>query len=406
MRCPWPALLLVASLDACATAAEPIDSKHKPARAHAALDAAPVAEPGAADAAASTPEESQGAGIRAASDVPTPGESWGGMGFHEVNETEWLAGVRAKLAEHLKIQPGDLIFSPSKMRAVFVRGPAETKTKRPGRRPPPRRFQIVAVDNQGAHPIVFRPITLPGSDEPPKDLRFLSEDRVVYEAAAPPAPPEAPPPPPPRRRATARKTGKGSGKGPSQTSRRTPSARSHATKTAAAPARKAARPAVAAHATPPSPPTARATDKPPVPTRLFIIQPLEPRARAIRCEGHHFAFTAAGDHLAYVGGPPEAAFVAVDGTPVYPRQGRTVVPSPASWSKDGHSLAFIESPTVGPARLVLLAEYDNATGDTTWDLPAAAAVDAARVFWAGPGRLVVGKSLTKPLFSASFQKSR
>ncbi|MEA2699767.1 MAG: hypothetical protein QOI66_4038, partial [Myxococcales bacterium] len=69
-------------------------------------------------------------------------------------------------------------------------------------------------------------------------------------------------------------------------------------------------------------------------------------------------------------------------------------------------LAFLESPTDGPAHLVLLAEFDNPTGDTTWDLPPAVSIEGARVFWAGSGRLVVGKTVTHPIFSASFQKLR
>jgi hypothetical protein len=59
---------------------------------------------------------------------------------------------------------------------------------------------------------------------------------------------------------------------------------------------------------------------------------------------------------------------------------------------------------------VLLAEFDNPTGDTTWELPASASVPASaegvRVLWSGPGKLVVARSPTKPLFSTSFVKEK
>ena len=68
---------------------------------------------------------------------------------------------------------------------------------------------------------------------------------------------------------------------------------------------------------------------------------------------------------------------------------------------------------VGPAlrelgvdtkELVLLAELDNPTGDTTWDLPLTASTDGTSVFWAGSGKLVVGKTQLRPVFSAAFTK--
>ena len=96
--------------------------------------------------------------------------------------------------------------------------------------------------------------------------------------------------------------------------------------------------------------------------------------------------------------------MAVDGAQVYPRRGRAAVASAPAWSKDGRSLAFLEVPAGRPARLVMLAELDNATGDTTWDLPPAASTDGALVFWAGSDKLVVGRTQLRPVFSASFTK--
>jgi hypothetical protein len=157
--------------------------------------------------------------------------------------------------------------------------------------------------------------------------------------------------------------------------------------------------------TKPEPPSAGA-DKPALPTRLFVIQPITGGSRPIKCEGLHFAFTPQNDRLAFVGGEPETTFVAVDGVQVYPRRGRTVVASAPVWSKDGRSLAFLETPATKPTRLVLLAEFDNPTGDTTWDLPPSAPVEGIRVFWAGSGKLLVGKTALRPIFSASFEKIR
>ncbi len=275
---------------------------------------------------------------------------------------------------------------------------AAARAKKPPRRPPPRRFQIVVVDNQAKKVAIFRPVTARGSDEPPKDVRFLDEDRVIYEvvsAPPPPPPPDSPTPSP--RPAPPPATTKTRAGAPTKAAKRAkaapPRSRAPASRTTRVPPK----------APPPAPTTA---DSAVVPTRLFIIQPLQQRARPVRCEGRFFAFTVDGARIAFVAGSPEAAYVAVDGQPIYPRHGRTVLPGLPAWSKDGHSLAFIETPPDGPARLVLLAEYDNPTGDTTWDLPAAASVDGARVFWAGSGRLVVGKTLGHPLFSASFQTMR
>jgi hypothetical protein len=385
MRWPWLVLFVLVFAGRCATAPEPPESPTarrkvpvdagQPTEALTAADAAPAIE--------AHPPPS----------IPPAVETWGGMGFQEVNEKVWLADVRNKLAERLKVEPAQLLFSPGKLRVAFVRGPAEqnlAKRTGPAR---PRRFQIVVVDNQGRPQGTFRPVTMKGSDAPPKDLRFLNDDRLVYEVAPPPpaeaspvkVPAAAGPPIKPVKRSTpakARAVRRGSGK------------RIHHQSVVA---------------TPPPPPPSQAppAGKPaPPPTRLFIIQPVEPRARVIRCEGHDFTFPATGNHLAFIGGTPEAAYVAVDGAPTYPRHGRTVIASPAAWSKDGHSLAFLETPADGPARLVLLAEFDNPTGDTTWNLPPAAAVEGTRVFWASTGRLVVGKSLTHPVFSASFQKLR
>ena len=135
-----------------------------------------------------------------------------------------------------------------------------------------------------------------------------------------------------------------------------------------------------------------------------MIQPVGRRARPIRCEGLRFAFTGKHDRVAFVAGKPEAAFVSVNGVQVYPRRGRSIIPSELAWSKDGYALAFLETPARKPARLVLLAATDNPREDVTWELPASLPLEGARVTWARAGKLVVGKTGAKPLFTASFAR--
>ena len=302
--------------------------------------------------------------------------AFGDVGLQEVSEKDWEAETRKKIAQQQKIDPAVIVLSPGRLRAAFVRSPAvapsqpsaKRSPRQARRHAPARRHQIIVVDNQGRSVASFRPVTLPGSDEPPKDLSFLAEDRLVYEAVAPTPAPE---PPASKKGATGiKRKPKGHG------------------------ARRAA--------TAPSPPPKPAA--PELPPRLLVIQPIGPRARPIRCQGFHFVFSREHDRLAFVGGKPESAYVAVDGAQVYPRSGRTLVASGPAWSKDGHSLAFLESPTGKLPRLVLLAELDNPTGDTTWDLPPTAPLDGTGVFWAGPSKLVVGKTATHPFFSAAFTK--
>jgi hypothetical protein len=378
---PLGALCAVVLFAGCATSGDAVAPK-KQAMTAPVADAddddapppkAPAAPPIAAPApaaprASETPRPATGI-VAAADPEPSHARSsadpFGDVGFHEVNVKDWLASLRNKLAQQEKVPPSELLMSPGLLRAAYVRSPPVVTPTRPGRRVPPRRHELVVVDNQGRRVASFRAVAARTGDEPPKDLRFLSEDRLVYEVVEPP--PEPSPPvvavPKAKRRPAPR--------APKQAS-------------------KVALPA------PPKPAT------PPPPTRTFVIQPIEPHARPLKCVGVHFTFTREHDHLAFVTGTPEAGFVAVDGGQIYPRRGRTVVASAPAWSKDGHSLAFLESPADRPARLVLVAALDNATGDTTWDLPPTAALDGAAVSWAGAGKLVVSKTPTRPIFSASF----
>jgi hypothetical protein len=351
-----PALLLAAS---CASAPEATGDPEPQAAPEVVVAAAPKPKPPDAGARADA------APVRPAFD---PNK---GLETTHLTEKAWLQATRDKLSAKLKVDAEALRFSTAKQWAVFVRSSApEPPPKRPSRRPPkprPRRHEIFVVDMEGRPHAHFRPITAKGSDEPPRDLRFLSEDKLVYEVVSPPPEAAPAPKPVPRRKATGRGRVK------------------------AAPARPAA-----------PDPWAGLTRK------LFVVQPFGPprghRARPIRCEGVHFDFTGKRDHLAYVAGKPDASYVAVDGVQVYPRKGRSTIASELAWSRDGHSLAFLEARPSGPARLVLLAEFDNPTGDTLWSLPDTAKLDGARVFWAGPGKLVVGKTAMRPVFATSFEK--
>jgi hypothetical protein len=302
----------------------------------------------------------------------TAADPFGDVGFKEVNQKDWLAALRDKIATQEKVPPTELHVSPGLLRAAYVRSPPVAAVK-PGRRPPLRRHDIVVVDNQGRRVASFRAVAAKRGDEPPKDLRFLSEERLVYEVVEPP--PEPSPPAKPAKR------------------KPQPKPPAHAKK-AAPKAATAAAPKIAL-APPP---------RPLPPARTFVIQPIAPRARPIKCVGVHFTFSREKDRLAFVSGTAEAGFVSVDGAQVYPRRGRTMVASAPAWSKDGRSLAFLEARAAQPSRLVLLAELDNPTGDTTWDLPPTANTDGALVFWAGSGKLVVGKTQMRPVFSASFTK--
>jgi hypothetical protein len=260
----WAPCALLILLAGCATGSDavapaPAATPPRPARAPVASaedDAesdAPPAPPPERTPPPSAPEARR----------PEPAaDPFGDVGFKEVNEKDWLANLRAKIAAQEKVEPTDLRVSPGMLRAAFVRSPPVPPVK-PGRRAPPRRHEIIVVDNQGHRVASFRPITARGSDEPPKDLRFLAEERLVYEVVAPPPPAPAAVPvkrAPPRR----------------PVARAAPRDKNKKTKAAREPARPA--PAVA-----PAPPA--------LPPRTFVIQPIAPRARPIKCVGVHFTFS-------------------------------------------------------------------------------------------------------------------
>jgi hypothetical protein len=300
------------------------------------------------------------------------------METQHLDERAWLAERRARIAARHEVDAADVRVSPGRRRAAFVVSPPPPPPrKRPPRRaPPPRRHRLVVTDLEGRRPTRLPAIAVRGNDDPPRELRFLDDDRLVYEVPLPVTPPPAPAP---RHRGAAR-----------------------------APARRAAPPRPLAKAKAPAPPPAQPSPPANEPARrLFVIQPVGRRARPIRCEGTRFAFAARRGRVAFVSGAADAAFVAVNGKRVYPRRGTAALASDPAWAPDGIALAFLEAEGPGtPARLVLLADVDNPTGDTTWDLPPTLSPRGLGVFWAGAGRLVVGKSITAPSFAVSFEMER
>jgi hypothetical protein len=141
---------------------------------------------------------------------------------------------------------------------------------------------------------------------------------------------------------------------------------------------------------------------PPLQTTLYVIQPFAPIAPPMACEGHSFIFSSNGDHVAWVNGAPGREWLGADGEHVYPRTGVTNIQGEPAWSPDGRSLALIE--VKARPRLVVLVEFDNPHGDNVWPLPPEATDPTMRVFWAGPGRLVVGHEITQPVFATSFRR--
>lgn len=282
--------------------------------------------------------------------APVEPEPPSGVEVKQQSEAEWLAGIRKTLAERWSVAPDAVQASPARAQFAFVDPTA------PAPKAPPRPATIVVVDAALKRRFAFRALPRGKAVVPPKELRFLGEDRLIYELPEPPAPPVT------------------------------------IAKRVRPPRRK---------------PQPRIAATPTEPTRVFVIHPLRPRGRPIRCEGTRFAFPETRDHVAYVAGEPEQSFLAIDGVQVYPRgrRMRTLLASEPAWSKDGRAVAFLETAPHGN-RLVLLAALDDASGDTTWELPSSAVTQGLRVFWAGSDKLVVGKVIGKPVLAVSFSVER
>jgi hypothetical protein len=110
-------------------------------------------------------------------------------------------------------------------------------------------------------------------------------------------------------------------------------------------------------------------------------------------------------HVAFATGIDKSQALVVDGRNVWPRRGLTKLHGPPVWSPDGHGLAFVEDGNFGP-RLVVLVEYDDASGDLTWPVPRDALGPGLHVFWAGDNKVVIGETALQPKFAADWERLR
>jgi hypothetical protein len=140
--------------------------------------------------------------------------------------------------------------------------------------------------------------------------------------------------------------------------------------------------------------------------------------------GARFIWSPGRRHLAYVANPDRDQLVKVNHTVVWPRQGvdgrrrvrtrhtrarrnkgpKRHVKGELVWSPDGAGLAFMVVDG-GSARLVVLLVVDNEQGDLTWPLPETALTPGNRLFW-GESKVVIGESMLKPRFAASWKRLR
>lgn len=74
------------------------------------------------------------------------------------------------------------------------------------------------------------------------------------------------------------------------------------------------------------------------------------------------------------------------------------------WSPDGNGLAFIAK-EVSQLKLVVLLVVDDESGDLSWPLPDRALQPGNRLFW-GESKVVIGASMLKPRFAASWTRLR
>jgi hypothetical protein len=144
------------------------------------------------------------------------------------------------------------------------------------------------------------------------------------------------------------------------------------------------------------------------PEETYVVQDLRDGRVTATLHGHNFSWSPGGRRVACRVGRPGREQLAVDGRRVWPRQGQgesARLASDTSWSRDGSGFAFIEGSPGWPRRLVVVLDPTDAGGDLTWDLPHAAP-SGLKVFWAGPSRVVVGKSTFEPSFEVEWQATR
>ena len=110
-------------------------------------------------------------------------------------------------------------------------------------------------------------------------------------------------------------------------------------------------------------------------------------------------------HVAVFAGAGDRQSLVVDGRTVWPRRGTTRLHQAPVWSPDGHGLALVDQGQTG-ARLVVLVEYDDSSGDLTWNVPKDALSPGLRVFWANDSKVVIGESVLRPRFAAGWERLR
>jgi len=130
--------------------------------------------------------------------------------------------------------------------------------------------------------------------------------------------------------------------------------------------------------------------------------------------GTRFVWSPGRRQLAYIASPRKDHLVKVDSTVVWPRK---PVPEPPRrrrgnparrvqgelvWSPDGSGLAFMALQGK-QSRLVVLLVVDNEQGDLTWPLPVTALSPGNHLFW-GERKVVIGESMLKPRFAASWKR--
>jgi hypothetical protein len=150
--------------------------------------------------------------------------------------------------------------------------------------------------------------------------------------------------------------------------------------------------------------------------------------------GTRFIWSPGRRHLAYIANPDRDQLVKVNQNVVWPRnrvpgpkirarkrgrrraaraqprRGRRnkkpkrQVKGELVWSPNGTGLAFMVVDG-DSARLVVLLVVDNEQGDLTWPLPKTALLPGNRLFW-GDSKVVIGESMLKPRFAASWKRLR